>query len=96
MQPPVLGTGSATWETVLEQIQQPKYLWDAWKPSRSLDRMSVDDVWECYNTGEIIRDESGLPTAIKPPLRLVEQHFVSSWRKGAAVSTTPSAIFVQD
>ncbi|KAL1939606.1 hypothetical protein VTO73DRAFT_9639, partial [Trametes versicolor] len=82
--PPTLGIGSATWETVLQQVKQPKYLWDTWKPSRTLDRMSVQDVWECYNSGEVVRDGDGLPVAIKPPLRLVEQHFVSGWRKGAA------------
>ena len=82
---PYFGTGSATWSAVFEKIINPSLLWDVWKPSQSLDRSTVESLWECWNTGEVVRDESGHPIAMKPPLRLVEQQFRSAWRPKSAV-----------
>ncbi|EIW62287.1 uncharacterized protein TRAVEDRAFT_35644 [Trametes versicolor FP-101664 SS1] len=81
---PNFGKGSVTWEAVFGSIRQPSYLWDVWRPSRTLDRSTIQDLWDCYNTGEIMRDEGGAPVAMKPPLRLVEQRFLSTWWKTAA------------
>ena len=83
--PPVLGQGTVTWSAVLSRIKQPDYLWDCWKPTRSLEQMSVHDIWSCYDAGEQVFDGSGNPTGVKPPLRLVEQTFKSRWRTLAAV-----------
>ncbi|KDR75964.1 hypothetical protein GALMADRAFT_225713 [Galerina marginata CBS 339.88] len=80
MHHPVLGQGSVQWNDVFTQIKQPGPLWDTWKPSRTLDQMSVQDVWDCYNVGESVQ-ENGRKTGVKPPLRLVEQKFGSEWRK---------------
>jgi hypothetical protein len=77
------------WPAVFALIKQTEPLWQTWKPSKTLDQMSVQLVWDCYNTGEAVLDESGQPTGMKPPLRLVEQHFQTSWRKGPIVSDTP-------
>ncbi|KDR69528.1 hypothetical protein GALMADRAFT_230698 [Galerina marginata CBS 339.88] len=80
MHHPVLGQGSIQWNDVFTQIKQPGPLWDTWKPSRTLDQMSVQDVWDCYNVGESVQ-ENGRKTGVKPPLRLVEQKFGTEWRK---------------
>jgi hypothetical protein len=83
---PVLGKGSIHWSDVFAQIKQPGPLWDAWKPARTLDQMSVQEVWDCYNIGEGI-EENGKQTGVKPPLRLVEQKFGSEWHKAGKVSS---------
>jgi len=82
---PVLGCGSVHWNTVFAKIKQPGPLWNTWKPSKTLDRMSIQDVWDCYNVGEGV-EENGKQTGVKPPLRLVEQKFGSEWRKAGKVS----------
>lgn len=82
---PVLGQGSVHWNDVFAQIKQPEPLWDTWKPSKTLDHMSIQDIWDCYNIGEGI-EENGVQTGVKPPLRLVEQVFGSEWRKAGKVS----------
>lgn len=82
---PVLGQGSVHWNDVFAQIKQPGPLWDMWKPSKTLNQMSIQDIWDCYNVGEGI-EESGVQTGVKPPLRLVEQAFGSEWCKAGKVS----------
>ena len=82
---PVLGQGSVHWNDVFAQIKQPGPLWDTWKPSKTLDQMSIQDIWDCYNVGEGV-EENGVQTGVKPPLRLVEQVFGSEWRKAGKVS----------
>jgi hypothetical protein len=52
---------------------------------KALDEMSVKDIWDCYNLGEAIYGKNGCQTGVKPPLRLVEQHFQSRWRKTSSV-----------
>jgi hypothetical protein len=47
--------------------------------------MSVQDIWDCYNVGEAVYSSEGHQTGLKPPLRLVEQHFQSRWRKSPSV-----------
>jgi hypothetical protein len=84
--PPILGQASLQWPTVFSVIHQPGLLWDCWKPSKTLDSMTVQEVWQCYNDGEPVFDANGEQTGIKPPLRLVEQHWKAEWRGGPAVS----------
>ena len=72
--PPILGQGSLQWPAVFSVIHQPNFLWDCWKPLKTLDNMTVQEVWECYNDGEPVWDASREQTGVKPPLRLVEQH----------------------
>ncbi|KAH9832021.1 uncharacterized protein C8Q71DRAFT_840905 [Rhodofomes roseus] len=78
--PPCMGQQSVTWAKVFSLIRQPKYLWQAWKPSESLNNMTIAQIWACYNSGEATRDADGNQTGAKPPLRLVEQHFQGKWR----------------
>jgi hypothetical protein len=82
---PVLGRGSVQWSEVFAKIKQPGPLWDTWKPSRSLDQMSIQDIWDCYNVGESVKGNDGKTTGVKPPLRLVEQRFGSYWRRDEKV-----------
>lgn len=91
--PPVLGQKSITWNTVFDLVQRPELLWEVWKPSKSLDRYDLKGLWECYTVGEPVLNADSVQTAIKPPLRLVEQYFQASWRKGAAVSPLPCFLF---
>ncbi|KAG6848859.1 hypothetical protein H0H93_013373 [Arthromyces matolae] len=83
--PPLPRNSGTTWPSVFIAIKQPHALWDSWKPSKSLDQMTVADIWNCYNIGETLYNDMGVPIGLKPPLRLVEQHFKSEWRP------TPSA-----
>ncbi|KIK06290.1 hypothetical protein K443DRAFT_3320 [Laccaria amethystina LaAM-08-1] len=87
---PVLGQGSISWNDVFARIKQPRPLWDTWKPSKPLDQMSIQDVWDCYNVGEGV-EVNGMKTGVKPPLRLVEQKFGSEWRKAGrkGLATVP-------
>lgn len=55
-------------------------LWKYWKPNKSLDDYSLDEIWTCYILGEPVIDDTGHQTGMKPPLRLVEQTFKSEWR----------------
>lgn len=80
--PPILGQRSVKWETVFKLIRQPQFLWDCWKPSKSLDQYSLNELWACYNFGENVFDEHGVQIGAKPPLRIVEQHFKAEWRTG--------------
>lgn len=74
-----------TWNTVLGLIERPEMLWDVWKPSKTLNQYDLEGLWECYVSGEPIIDGTGVVTAVKPPLRLVEQYFQSKWRNGKTV-----------
>ena len=84
--PPVLGQRSLQWEDVLSRIKRPEYLWDVWKPNKTLKQLTIPNLWLCYNSGEPACDNQGKQTGLKPPLQLVEQHFQSQWRKGGSVS----------
>ncbi|KAF9488939.1 hypothetical protein BDN71DRAFT_1512599 [Pleurotus eryngii] len=79
--PSFLGRELAEWSAVFEAVQQPQTLWQAWRPSKSLDQMSINDVWNSYMFGEKNFNDNGQQTGVKPPLQLVEQHFGSSWQK---------------
>ena len=61
-------------------------LWDVWHPLKSLDQYELDELWECYNSGEKIYNTDDTQTGIKPPLCKVELFFHSSWRKQGSVS----------
>lgn len=80
--PPILGQMSASWSDVFALIKQPKLLWSSWHPSKTVDQFSLEEIWACYNFGEQVFDDDGVQIGIKPPLRLVEQYFLSKWRKG--------------
>jgi hypothetical protein len=84
--PPILGQGSLQWPAVFSVIHQPALLWECWKPLKTLDQMSVTEVWQCYNDGEPVFDVNGDQTGVKPPLRLVEQHWHADWRGGPTVT----------
>ncbi len=77
---------SVQWPVVFSKIRQTEPLWDTWKPSGSFDTQSIQAIWDCYNVGEAVFDGDGYQTGIKPPLRLVEQHFQARWRKTSNVS----------
>ena len=81
--PPVLGQKSVTWDQIFQLIEPESagVLWDVWKPTKSLNEYTISELWVCYNTGEQVFDDLGTPTGIKPPLRIVEEHFHSAWRK---------------
>ncbi|TFY54494.1 hypothetical protein EVJ58_g8832 [Rhodofomes roseus] len=78
--PPCMGQQSITWVKVFSLVRQPKYLWRVWKPGKTLNSMTIAEIWSCYNTGEATLGANGEQTGMKPPLRLVEQHFQGSWR----------------
>ncbi|KAI0352138.1 hypothetical protein OH77DRAFT_1592366 [Trametes cingulata] len=86
---PHFGTGSVTWDQVFAAVQrgQESFLWSVWQPARSLESSTVAELWEWYNTGEVVRDKDGIPIGMKPPLRLVEQRFLAAWRPGNARKT---------
>lgn len=83
--PAFLGRQSAEWPLIFESVKQPGTLWEAWRPSQGLNNMSVEDIWNCYTYGEKVFDATGTQTGVKPLLRLVEQHFGTSWRKESSV-----------
>lgn len=87
--PPILGRKAVTWPEVLPLIHQPELLWDCWKPAKTLDQYSLDDLWACYTVGEAVTNEKNEQAGMKPPLRLVEQHFKASWRREKSVRTVP-------
>ncbi|KAF8800373.1 hypothetical protein BYT27DRAFT_7117820 [Phlegmacium glaucopus] len=78
---PIFGTESVQWSAVFGKIRQTECLWDAWRPSGSLDEKSLKEIWDCYNIGEAVFDTTNNQTGVKPPLRLVEQHFQAQWRQ---------------
>jgi len=80
---PIFGTDTVQWTDIFAKIKHTDALWDVWRPSKTLDEMSVKDIWDCYNT---VYSSEGHQTGLKPPLRLVEQHFQSRWRKTPSVS----------
>ncbi|KIM47052.1 hypothetical protein M413DRAFT_440599 [Hebeloma cylindrosporum] len=79
--PPILGQRSIAWDQVFPLICRPEMLWDVWHPSKSLDQYQLDELWQCYDSGERVYNEEGIQGGIKPPLRNVELFFHSSWRK---------------
>jgi hypothetical protein len=83
--PPILGQGSLQWPAVFSAIHQLALLWDCWKPSKTLNQMTIQEVWECYNDGEPVFDVNGNQTGIKLPLQLVEQHWKAEWWGGPMV-----------
>ncbi|KAI1784808.1 hypothetical protein LXA43DRAFT_873014, partial [Ganoderma leucocontextum] len=83
LQLPDFGTGSVTWQKVFQKVVHPAYLWDVWKPEKTLEQSTIEELWESYNIGTTVEDTEGNPIGSKPPLRLVEQHFRSAWRNTA-------------
>ncbi|KAF9062011.1 hypothetical protein BDP27DRAFT_1369177 [Rhodocollybia butyracea] len=82
--PPVLGQRGVRWLDVFKYIEQPKLLWACYQPSKSLDQWEgLDELWSCWTTGEPVMNGDGVQTGVKPPLRELEQHFQSHWRKGS-------------
>ncbi|KAJ3776228.1 hypothetical protein FB446DRAFT_683067 [Lentinula raphanica] len=87
--PPYVGQKSISWDDVFKQVQQPQRLWDLYKPTKTLDQWdSLSELWHCWSTGEPEIDSNGVQTGVRPPLRLVEQHFHHTWRPGKAAGKT--------
>ncbi|KAF8870466.1 hypothetical protein BD779DRAFT_1681089 [Infundibulicybe gibba] len=80
--PPLLGQKSISWDDVFKLVRQPEVLWDCWKPSKSLDQYTLDELWTCYTLGERVFNDNEIQTGTKPPLQLVEQYFQAAWRRG--------------
>ncbi|KAJ6450595.1 hypothetical protein C8R47DRAFT_1084389, partial [Mycena vitilis] len=73
----ILGQESVMWTDVFRHVTNPKLLYDVWKPTKTIDNMSVAEIWNCWSVGEVVfGDHPGQ----KPPIRLVEQHFNAKWR----------------
>ncbi|KAJ7772443.1 hypothetical protein B0H16DRAFT_1714643 [Mycena metata] len=68
---------SVMWGDVFPHIADPKLLFDVWKPSKTLDTMTLKEVWNCWTVGELV---FGANPGHKPPIRLIEQHFKAKWR----------------
>jgi hypothetical protein len=70
------------WTDVFPHITNPKLLWDVWKPAKTLDNMTLKELWNWWSVGEVVFEEN---PGQKPPIRLVEQHFNAKWRSSATV-----------
>ncbi|KAJ7177226.1 hypothetical protein C8R43DRAFT_1118237 [Mycena crocata] len=76
----ILGQESVMWTDVFRHITDPKSLYDVWKPSKTLNDMSLAEIWNTWSVGEVVfGDKPGQ----KPPIRLIEQHFKAKWRPGS-------------
>lgn len=84
---PVLGQKSVTWDQVFKLIERPEMLWSCWQPLKTLDKMTMDEQWICYDSGEPVFNADGIQTGIKPPLRKVELYFASRWRRDNKVGS---------
>ncbi|PPQ80031.1 hypothetical protein CVT24_006521 [Panaeolus cyanescens] len=87
--PPVLGQQCITWNQVYPLIRQPCFLWESWRPSKTMNQYTLDEIWACWSIGEPVYDSvSEIQTGIKPPLREVERYFTTNlgmgqgWRSG--------------
>lgn len=86
--PPLLGQKAAQWADVFALVRQHETLWDTWGPSKTLDQYTLDEIWASYISGEPSLNKDGVQTGVKPPLRLVEQYFQATWRKGKDVTVS--------
>lgn len=84
--PPILGQRSVQWADVFKLVKRPEMLWKVYQPRLTLDQYTIEGLWTCYNAGEAAVNSAGHETGLKPPLRLVEQHFSFQWRRGTQVS----------
>ena len=50
--PPIFGQKSVKWEDVFKHIKQVDSLWDTWKCSKTLDKMTLRELWHNWNIGE--------------------------------------------
>ncbi|KAJ6511689.1 hypothetical protein DFH09DRAFT_1434967 [Mycena vulgaris] len=79
--PPLFGQKSVRWPDVFALIEHPKFCWAVWGPTRSVNKfIDVNEFWSTYVDGEAVYNDSGVQTGMKPPLRLVESYFQSTWR----------------
>lgn len=85
MWPPILGQQSVEWAQVFSLIVRYDSLWETWKCRKTLDKMTVNELWACWNVGEDVYNDQGEVTGRKPPMRLIEQHFGSKWHSGPTV-----------
>ncbi|KAJ7238394.1 hypothetical protein C8J57DRAFT_1246471 [Mycena rebaudengoi] len=79
--PPIFGQKYVAWPEIFPLIHDPQSLFGVWKPSKSLNEMTLTEVWKAWSVGEAA--EGPIPGK-KPPLRLVE-HFKAKWRSTAKV-----------
>ncbi|KAJ7268279.1 hypothetical protein C8J57DRAFT_1227995 [Mycena rebaudengoi] len=77
--PPIFGQKYVAWPEIFPLIHDPQSLFGVWKPSKSLNEMTLTEVWKAWSVGEAA--EGPIPGK-KPPLRLVE-HFKAKWRSTA-------------
>ncbi|KAJ7125542.1 hypothetical protein C8R43DRAFT_1240832 [Mycena crocata] len=76
----ILGKESVMWSDVFRHITDAKFLYDVWKPSKTLNDMTLTEIWNSWSVGEVaFGDKPGQ----KPPIRLIEQHFKAKWRPGS-------------
>ncbi|KAF8130928.1 hypothetical protein K438DRAFT_1643350, partial [Mycena galopus ATCC 62051] len=79
--PPLFGQKSARWPDVFQLIQQPKFCWKVWGPSKTVDKFAgVKEMWTSWIDGEAVFNDAGVQTGKKPPLQLVEKYMQSKWR----------------
>ncbi|KAJ6453900.1 hypothetical protein C8R47DRAFT_934035, partial [Mycena vitilis] len=79
--PPLLGQKSARWPDVFAVIEQPKYCWDVWGPTKTVDKFSsVNEIWATYVDGDAVYNDAGVQTGKKPPIQLVEKYLQTKWR----------------
>src|ERR1700734_3002128 len=88
--PPIFGQKSVQWPEVFEHIKRYDSLWETWKCSKTLDKMTLNELGNCWNIGEDACNGGGEVTGRKPPLRLIEQHFGSKWHSGSTVISLAS------
>ncbi|KAJ7234260.1 hypothetical protein C8J57DRAFT_1531801 [Mycena rebaudengoi] len=75
--PPIFGQNSVAWPEIFPLIHDPHSLFDIWKPSKSMNEITLAEVWKAWSVGEAV---DGPVLGQKPPLRLVEQYFKAKWR----------------
>ncbi|KAJ6488301.1 hypothetical protein C8R47DRAFT_1072014 [Mycena vitilis] len=76
-----IGQKSARWPDVFAVIEQPKYCWDVWGPTKTVDKFSsVNEIWATYVDGDAVYNDAGVQTGKKPPIQLVEKYLQTKWR----------------
>ncbi|KAF9065976.1 hypothetical protein BDP27DRAFT_1297792 [Rhodocollybia butyracea] len=82
--PPLFGQKSIRWDDVFNAVhpRSANRCWSCWKPGKTLGSYKISEIWGIWTQGEVVVDNDGVQTGLKPPLGLVEQHFREKWRSG--------------
>ncbi|KAF9078501.1 hypothetical protein BDP27DRAFT_1309680 [Rhodocollybia butyracea] len=82
--PPLFGQKSIRWDDVFNAVhpRSANRCWSCWKPGKTLGSYKISEIWDIWTQGEVVVDNDGVQTGLKPPLGLVEQHFREKWRSG--------------